>query len=449
MLHWLTKCKGVRTIKQNDFLKLQLEMLREKSENPSITWDSITDFRARHYQNAESATTVRKGYKLLAEYLRNGWTLTPPSEEGSSKSVQINKDNTETSVRELEVPDEKLLHDANYLLKAHGYDPSLFSLVSARSSQWDSGNRHLCSSNITVKPISFTPTEDDLTGWLQGLSEKESCRIDYSKNTEYLGGDKLLVLPISDLHFNMQATGLSSGNVYNCEVADLICRKVVADVLSRTADYQFQQIVFLIGGDMLNADNTAGTTAHGTPQDNCLPYYDACNRMYDLMVQIVEALAYLAPVRVIYVPGNHDTVTGFKLAKYIEAWFRSTDRVQVDSSPLLRKYFRFGKTLFMFAHDADIKKIPQIVATEQRQIWGEVEQCEVMLQHLHSEQVLLEDHHMRIQRLPTVCAKSAWAAQKGYDSMRQCKSFLYDKELGLTDVLYTVVKGVKVYPEKL
>lgn len=416
-------------------------MLKEKGENPSITWENITDFRARHYQNMESTTTVRKGYKLLAEYLRNGWTLNPPSEAGSGKSVQINKDNTETSVRELEVSDESLLHDEMYLLKAHGYDPALFSLVSARSSQWDSGDRHLCSSSITVKPKNFTPTENDLDEWIRFLPEKESCQIDFSNNTEYLRGDKLLVLPISDLHFNMQATAFSSGNSYDCDTAEMICRKVVADVLARTAEYQFRQIVFLIGGDMLNADNVAGTTAHGTPQDNCLPYYDACNRMYDLMVQIIEVLARLAPVHVIYVPGNHDTVTGFKLAKYIEAWFRNTERVQVDSSPLLRKYFQFGKTLFMFAHDADVKKIPQIVAVEQRKAWGEVEQCEVMLQHLHSEQVLLEDHHMRIQRLPTVSAKSAWTTQQGYDAIRQCKSFVYDKELGLTDVLYTVVKG--------
>lgn len=440
MLNWQTKCKGVRTITQNNFLKMQLRMLQEKSKNPSITWENITDFRARHYQNMESSTTVRKGYKLLAEYLHNGWTLTPPSESGSGKSVQINKDNTETSVRELEVLDEKLLYDEVYLLKAHGYDPSCFSLVSARSSQWDSGSKHLCSSSITVKAKSFTPIEEDLSEWMHKLSEKESCQIDYSGNTEYLHGDKLLVLPISDLHFNMQATPFSSGNSYDCDTAETICRKVVADVLSRTANYQFCQIVFLVGGDMLNSDNVSGTTAHGTPQDNCLPYYDACNRLYDLMVQIIEVVAKLAPVRVIYVPGNHDTVTGFKLAKYIEAWFRNTDRVYVDTSPLLRKYFQFGKTLFMFAHDADVKKIPQIVAVEQRQAWSDVEQCEVMLQHLHSEQVLLEDHHMRIQRLPTVCAKSAWTTQQGYVSMRQCKSFVYDKSKGLTDVLYTLIK---------
>lgn len=86
---------------------MQLQMLQEKGKNPSITWENITDFRARHYQSAESSTTVRKGYKLLAEYLKNGWTLTPPSDVSSGKPVQINKDNTETSVRELEASDEK------------------------------------------------------------------------------------------------------------------------------------------------------------------------------------------------------------------------------------------------------------------------------------------------------------------------------------------------------
>ena len=48
---------------------------------------------------------------------------------------------------------------------------------------------------------------------------------------------------------------------------------------------------------------------------------------------------------------------------------------------------------------------------------------------------------MRIQRLPTISAKSNWAVDKGFGSKRQCKTFIYDKEDGLTDVLYTSIKN--------
>ena len=47
---------------------------------------------------------------------------------------------------------------------------------------------------------------------------------------------------------------------------------------------------------------------------------------------------------------------------------------------------------------------------------------------------------MRIQRLPTISAKSKWTNDKGFNSKRQCKSFIYDIDDGLTDVLYTPIK---------
>lgn len=48
---------------------------------------------------------------------------------------------------------------------------------------------------------------------------------------------------------------------------------------------------------------------------------------------------------------------------------------------------------------------------------------------------------MRIQRLPTISAKSDWANRKGFGSKRQCKSFIFDLEDGMTDILYTPIKN--------
>ena len=52
----------------------------------------------------------------------------------------------------------------------------------------------------------------------------------------------------------------------------------------------------------------------------------------------------------------------------------------------------------------------------------------------------MEEYNIRIQRLPTISARSKWCNDKGFNSKRQCKSFIFDKEDGLTDVLYTPIR---------
>lgn len=159
-----------------------------------------------------------------------------------------------------------------------------------------------------------------------------------------------------------------------------------------------------------------------------------------MIIKAIDMLKDLCKVNVIYVMGNHDEVTGFKLAKYIDAWFRNEERVEVDYTPVSRKYKVYGKTLFCFAHDGDVKKLPAIISDEARQYWSQTETTEVFLQHLHTEQVLMEEYNIRIQRLPTISARSKWCNDKGYNSKRQCKSFIFDKEDGLTDILYTPIR---------
>ena len=87
-----------------------------------------------------------------------------------------------------------------------------------------------------------------------------------------------------------------------------------------------------------------------------------------------------------------------------------------------------------------MQKLPALIADEARQYWAQADTVEVFLQHLHTEQVLMEDNNIRIQRLPTISARSKWSSDKGYSSKRQCKSFIFDKEDGLTDILYTPIK---------
>ena len=426
----------------NTYLSGLYELLiRRRDPEDQTEWADVVDYMNENGGNY-NRDFVRKSWPLLSMYIDAGWVHQPESNEAkvsTKTAVSLNTDGTASSEKQFAVEENDDLGDPDFLLRAHGYDPSKFRLVQAKSSFWDcnGGDKKMCSSRITVAPKLSDVADEDIEDWLRKLVTDYKPMV---KAPTYIHGhDKLLVIPISDLHHNLLATVFSSGNEYNCDLAESLFLRIISDVLDETKDAEFDRIILTIGGDQANADNINNTTTKGTPQDCELPYYDACEHLYAMTVEGIDLLKQYAPVDVVYVPGNHDRVTGFQLAKYLAAWFRGDDSVTVDYSPLPRKYKVWGKTLFVFAHDGDLKKLPQLIADEARNVWSRVEFTEVMLQHLHSEQVLMEQYHMRIQRIPSVVARSRWTVDGGYQARRQCKSFLYDKELGLRRVIYTPV----------
>jgi len=423
-------------MKQNGVLDLDWSEIREKYDI-KLNSDTIRkangsvfggSFRAAYFKNKSVSSSILDIEKAKSSY----------------KSEQsINKDGTYTSDKLISIKEDELKNPTS-LLKAHGFDIREWELVSARNNIWNvyskqDGIQELYSSKIVVKPKEQTIDYDRINEWFDKLDRKYSLPVIKTSN-EYLKGNKCLLIDIADLHLNLQATMFSTGNEYNCEIAEKLFFYVISDILSRVEKYQFNKIIFCIGGDMLNGDNLSGSTTKGTPQDSDLLYFDAVEKLYAMTIKAIDILKQKAPVDVIYISGNHDELSGYKLAKFIDAWFRNHENVTVDYSPLPRKYVKFGRTLFAFAHDGNIKTLPRLIADEARKYWSDIDTTEVFLQHLHTEQVLTEEYNMRIQRLPTISAKSNWSVNKGFGSKRQCKTFIFDIEDGLTDVLYTPIK---------
>ncbi len=376
------------------------------------------------------------GGKFIYDYMKN-----KDKPQDTFINNTINKDGTQSSNKLIEMSEEQS-KDASYLLKIHGFDENFWQIASAKNSQWHqnsnkNGLTTLYSSNIVVKP----KTDNNLTiNQLETLFNKlkTTCKpINIKTNNNYLKGDKLLLIDIADLHYNLQASLFTTNNDYDVDIAEHNFMKVLTDIINRTNMYKFEKILFVIGGDMMNSDNLKNATTKGTPQDNQLHYYDACEKLYELTIKAINTLSQIAPVNVLHVPGNHDEVTGYTLAKFVDAWYNNINTINVDYKPLPRKYVKYGNTLLCFMHDGKVKDIPALISNEAREYWSQVNTVEVFLQHLHTEQILLENHNIRIQRLPTISGNSKWTNDSGYNSKKQCKSFIFDKEDGLTDVLYT------------
>jgi hypothetical protein len=67
----------VETIERNEFLREQLNLLQRKKTDESLEWQDIADFRSEYVGDLEHRDTVRKGSKLLLEYMDAGWVKEP------------------------------------------------------------------------------------------------------------------------------------------------------------------------------------------------------------------------------------------------------------------------------------------------------------------------------------------------------------------------------------
>ena len=75
-------------INKVEFLEQQLDLLKRKQKDSNIEWQDIADFRSDYNGESEHRDTIRKGSKLLYEYLDAGW-VHEPTEMSISESDEI------------------------------------------------------------------------------------------------------------------------------------------------------------------------------------------------------------------------------------------------------------------------------------------------------------------------------------------------------------------------
>lgn len=64
-------------IDKNEFLREQLDLLKRKQTDDTVEWQDVADFRSEYVGDLEHRDTVRKGSKLLYEYINAGWVNEP------------------------------------------------------------------------------------------------------------------------------------------------------------------------------------------------------------------------------------------------------------------------------------------------------------------------------------------------------------------------------------
>nr|DAW30618.1 MAG TPA: DNA polymerase II small subunit [Caudoviricetes sp.] len=78
-------------IEKNEFLREQLDLLKRKKTDENLEWQDVADFRFEFNGDLEHRDTVRKGSKLLYEYIDAGWVNEPVEAEDNSGNAELIK----------------------------------------------------------------------------------------------------------------------------------------------------------------------------------------------------------------------------------------------------------------------------------------------------------------------------------------------------------------------
>lgn len=384
------------------------------------------------------ASTTIYGGQFVYAYLKNKENKEQNTDIEVAKSRynsenSINKDGSRSSDRLIEMSEEQL-KDVSYILKAHGFDPKVWELSSAKNNIWNvyskqDGVSTLYSSKITVKPTASISLESIKEYYEELCSQYEAP---VRKYTHVESSGTMLEIPIFDLHYSKLAFSEEVGENYNSQIARDKFNQIIDEIIQEVSNKKIEKIIFPVGNDFFNFDTVIGTTTGGTPQDNegkfSKMFKDGCL----LLIDGIKKLSEIAPVDVFCVNGNHDFMTSYHATMTLWAYFHNDDKVSVNTSMSPRKYVEFGKCLIGFSHgDKEKGRIDGIMQIEAREGWGRTLYREWHLGHLHSEQTT-EKNGIIIRNLSSVTGTDAWHHQSGYvGAIKKCQCFLWDKEYGL------------------
>lgn len=249
----------------------------------------------------------------------------------------------------------------------------------------------------------------------------------------------LLVIGLFDAHFGKLAWGDETGENYDLAIASTIFKRAVEDLICYSEGFGVDQVLLPIGSDFFHVDGLESSTTRGTRVDSDGRYGKMIEVGEHALIESIGQLLTIAPVSICWIPGNHDKVASFHVARTIRAYFRTHPDVSVDVGPKIRKYHKYGANLIGVTHGdtAAANKLPIIMATEQPSDWAESNCREWLIGHTHKskrvETTPVDTHEgVAVRTLQSLSGRDAWHYEEGYVGGRRAgEALLYAKTGGM------------------
>ena len=246
-------------------------------------------------------------------------------------------------------------------------------------------------------------------------------------------GENLLLIDPADIHIGKLASAFETGETYNSQIAVQRVIDGVEGILSLSAPYAIDQIVLVIGNDVLHIDTPKRTTTSGTPQDTSEMWYESFLKANKLFIDVIKRLWELAPVHVVYNPSNHDYMSGFFLANGFLNYFHDTKGITFDITMSHRKYYVYHNNLIGTTHGDGAKKadLGLLMAHESKE-WSKVKHRYFYTHHVHHKDVK-DQLSVVVESLRSPSGTDGWHHRNGYQhAPKAIEGYIHHKEHGQT-----------------
>lgn len=375
---------------------------------------------------------VREGLLTEDEQFPND---RPAKEVGVKVSSEINRSEG-TGVVTAEHIDIKTLDDA---IRIAEIDLDVWEIYRHVHNWWDvTMNREegpVTATNhqfkMWLRARSPQPIEDALKALIKSLPAFKGVPC---KKLGDSNGDFMLELSLYDVHFGLLAWGKESLTDYDVNIASDIFHQAISRILERTGHFnQIAKILFPVGNDFFHInspDNVTPSNKNPLDVDGRLAKVYQAGKL--ALIKAVDYCRKIAPVEIIWVPGNHDPQTSYFVCDTIKSFYRECDDVDVDISPRERKFRWWGNGAIGYTHGVkeSKKELPLIVAAEAGEKWGAAKYREIHIGHNHRE--LVDSRAgVIIRTMPSLCGTDPWHYGKGFiENHRAAVGHLWDKERG-------------------
>lgn len=369
-----------------------------------------------------------------------------PAQESFKESQSLKADGTIESVVLIELFNGQELTPSD-LLKWHKLDATKWQVVSYTNNVWhamtgkqtDNARVQMYQSKLIAKPLTDGISFEAIDEHFKTLDRKYQPPVLLPKHDQ---GEQMAEVNIADLHLGRLCWHGDTGYNYDHKIARDMFQKIISEIYHELKYRPLDYITFVWANDFFNSDTITKTTTAGTPQDTDIRFQKLFNVGAELLVDAIDLLSQIAPVKTFYIASNHDEVTAYHMVKYLEAWFRQNKKIEISTDARPRKYQLYGKVLLGYTHGNNEK--PNILASlmpnEARELWAAAETREMHTAHLHSEHMIEEVNGVIVRRISSPTAPDTWSNKSGYvTAVRKAQTFVYDKERGLLHIFNTPV----------
>ena len=376
------------------------------------------------------------------------------------KEISFNQDNSKTIKTEIHLTEEEAASPVKIMEKM-GFDPFLWEVVTCKITDggWDVTLKIINSEEgefglkktsvpqtvrnrkysvvLTVKPLGNKLTFPQILDAFKALKPVKPSKQEYKDISSDEGF--LFELPMMDFHLGKLSWLEETGQDYDLKIAEKLWRKTILNLMAKALLFSpIQEILFPVGQDFFHFDTPRVTTTDGTQLDTDTRWQKMFRKGIDLLAWAIEELAKIAPVKIVWVPGNHDRMLSYAAIVGLYQRYLKSSNITVDLSAKPRKYILFGKNLIGYSHgDKEGKRLDGIMQVEVPELWGKSIFREFHLGHLHTEKTwTTTDNGVIFRRISAITASDAWHGENGFlGSTRQAQAFIWDKEFGLQAIL--------------